>query len=158
VVSGLPGSARHEVSGSAAEPDALDGWSNLDLPVHLGDVDNSVELFADLDVWALSEEVTAGQQVLRAVLWDGRRVDLVVEGGLVRLPDRAADNDIRTVARMCHHKTWSRGAKSPAMKTRPPHYVNGGTRPEQRDHKLGPRRKRDLLHLVVGPTHQWPYI
>lgn len=104
LVSRLPPSARHEVTGSTADPDTLDGWSDLDLHVRLGGMDDSIELFTDLDVWALSEEVAAGQQVLRAVLSDGRRVDLVVEGGLVRVPDRAADNDIRIVAALAATK------------------------------------------------------
>ena len=41
---------------------------------------------------------------MRVVLVDGRRVDLVVEGGRVRVPALAADNDIRILAALATAK------------------------------------------------------
>lgn len=96
----LPAGATHRVAGSAREETQLDGWSDLDLHVDLGGRVDPVDLLTGEDVWACAEEISAaaGEQVLRVVLADGRRLDLVVHGGRVLVPPLAADNDVRWVA------------------------------------------------------------
>ena len=98
LVGRLPGTAVHQLTGSARHPHQLDQWSDLDLHLDLAGSSDSVDLLAGLEVWAASEEVVAGRQVLRVVFGDGRRVDLMVEGGRVSVPVLARDNEIRMVA------------------------------------------------------------
>lgn len=95
----LPAGATGAPAGSVLRPELLDGWSDLDLHLTLRASAAPVELLAGLEVWAITEETTADRQVLRAVLTDGRRVDLVITGeGRVGVLDRAADNDVRALA------------------------------------------------------------
>lgn len=96
--------ARYTVSvhGSrrAGSTDVVDGWSDLDLHLQL-DADLPLHAVREVDaaVWAreVAEDVgagDAGSQVVRLVLVDGRRIDLVVSGGRLLLPrpdDPAAD-------------------------------------------------------------------
>lgn len=104
----LPSAAQYHISGSALDPDQLDPWSDLDLHVDLMGSTDPVGLFDDLDVWAVSEDLTGEKQVLRAVLLDGRRMDVVVGGGLVLVPSQAADNDIRMLAALAAAKLGRR--------------------------------------------------
>jgi hypothetical protein len=104
LVGRLPASATHWTTGSVLVRDQLDQWSDLDLHVDLGGLVEPIDLFAGLDVWAASEDMAAGPQVLRLVLRDGRRVDLIVEGGGVQTPAQAADNDIRMIAALAAAK------------------------------------------------------
>jgi hypothetical protein len=104
LVSRLPAFATHWTAGSVLDRDQLDQWSDLDLHVDLGGSLELVDLFAGLDVWAASEDFTAEQQVLRVVLRDGRRVDLVVDGGRIRVPAPGVDNDIRMIAALAAAK------------------------------------------------------
>ena len=100
----LPQIASHHVTGSARDVAQLDQWSDLDLHIDLSRVDGPIDLLADAEVWAASEDLADGRQVLRVVLVDGRRVDLVVEGGTVRVPVLAADNEIRMLAALAAAK------------------------------------------------------
>lgn len=94
----LPASAEATVRGSVADAAALDGWSDLDLGIDLTDVSGPLDVLAGCQVWAASEQVSPGRQVLRVVFSDGRRVDLTVTGGRVRRPHLAGDNDVRFLA------------------------------------------------------------
>ena len=98
LVGRLPDGAAYDVAGSAQHPEHLDGWSDLDLHLHLRSAEEPVDLLAGVEVWAATETEDAGAQVLRVVLVDGRRIDLVVSGGRVAVPERAVDNDIRMLA------------------------------------------------------------
>jgi hypothetical protein len=100
----LPESAAAQVLGSAANASQLDGWSDLDLHVDLTAVSGPVDLLAGCQVWALSEDRSAEQQTLRIVLEDGRRLDLVVKGGVIRRPAQADDNDVRMMAALAAAK------------------------------------------------------
>ena len=100
----LPQTALHHVAGSARDSARLDQWSDLDLHIDLSGVDKPIDLLAGAEVWAASEDLADGRQVLRVVLVDGRRVDLVVEGGRVRVPVLAADNEIRILAALAATK------------------------------------------------------
>ncbi|GAB3743734.1 hypothetical protein [Microlunatus parietis] len=94
----LPAGADSAAAGSVLQPEQLDGWSDLDLHVDLPRSAEPVDLLAGLEIWSVTEEASADRQVLRAVITDGRRVDLVITGGgRVRLPDRAPDNHIRAL-------------------------------------------------------------
>lgn len=104
LVSRLPASATHMTTGSVLDCDQLDQWSDLDLHVDLGEAVEPVDLFAGLDIWAASEDLSTGQQVLRVVLRDGRRIDLIVEGGGIQAPAQADDNDIRMIAALAAAK------------------------------------------------------
>lgn len=92
------------VVGSVTSSESLDGWSDLDVHVDLRGASEPVDLLVGLDVWALSEVHSDRQQVVRAVLRDGRRVDLVVEGGTIVVPGTAVDNDVRFVAALAAAK------------------------------------------------------
>lgn len=94
----LPDGASHDVTGSAHKPEQRDGWSDLDLHIHLPSTAEAVDLLAGLDVWAATDVQDGGAQVLRVVLLDGRRIDLVVDGGRIDVPELAADNEIRMLA------------------------------------------------------------
>jgi hypothetical protein len=98
LIMNLPAGARCDPAGSVLHPGQLDGWSDLDLHVDLPRSAEPVELLAGLEVWSVTAEVTATRQILRAVIIDGRRVDLVITGGRVSLPERAADNHVRALA------------------------------------------------------------
>lgn len=98
----MPASAEITVHGSATNPSAIDGWSDLDLRLWLPvDVDLPAAL-GDLQVWAFEEAVDDGTQTLRMVLADGRRLDLSValsvsSGRFLGLRP-AVDNEIRFLA------------------------------------------------------------
>ena len=100
----LPEMAAVSLAGSGLSPEQLDPWSDLDLHLDLAGRAEPVDLFLGLDIWAVSDEVASGQQVLRVVLGDGRRVDLVVQGGRVSVPAQSADNDIRMIAALAAAK------------------------------------------------------
>ena len=103
LVARLPPGAHVRVTGSTAEPEQLDCWSDLDLHVDLPG-SAPTDLLAACDVWAAAVEVSATGQVLRVVLADGRRLDLVVNGGTVTVPPLAADNDVRFMAALAAAK------------------------------------------------------
>lgn len=100
----LPGSGQLVVIGSATSPELLDGWSDLDVRVDLRDVSEPADLLAGLDVWAFSQTRSDRQQVVRVVLRDGRRLDLLVEGGTTVVPTAAVDNEVRFVAALAAAK------------------------------------------------------
>lgn len=104
LVGRLPIGSSSHVTGSATDPDQSDGWSDLDLHLDLGDSVEVIDVLAGLPVWAASEVEDAGRQVLRVVLVDGRRIDLVVKRGRVQVPVRAADNEFRMVAALAASK------------------------------------------------------
>jgi hypothetical protein len=104
LVSRLPQTAFHHVAGSARDHAQLDQWSDLDLDLDASGIDKPIDLLADTEVWAASEDLADDRQVLRVVFADGRRVDLVVEGGRVRMPALAADNDVRILAALAAAK------------------------------------------------------
>ncbi|EWS81259.1 hypothetical protein [Brachybacterium phenoliresistens] len=80
--------------GSATDPKLLDRWSDLDVAMSLHD---SIELEALIDtpLWAFQETSEGATQIVRAVLADGRRVDLTVQGASAELPRAPIDNAIR---------------------------------------------------------------
>lgn len=94
----VPAAARSEPAGSVLQQEQLDGWSDLDLHVDLPRSAEPVDLLAGLEIWSVTVEAATDRQVLRAVIIDGRRVDLVITGGRVSLPEPAADNDVRALA------------------------------------------------------------
>jgi hypothetical protein len=100
----LPTAARLDLAGSGTQPSELDDWSDLDVHLDLGGQSEPCELLADLAVWALTEHRSGDRQVLRSVLRDGRRLDLVVVGGLVSVPSVAVDNDVRFLAALAAAK------------------------------------------------------
>lgn len=104
LVGRLPKEASVHATGSASEPDQLDGWSDLDLHIDLGGSLEVVDVLAGLAVWAASAVEDAGRQVLRVVLVDGRRIDLAVKGGRVVVPVCASDNKFRMVAALAASK------------------------------------------------------
>lgn len=104
LVDRLPKEATHQAAGSVSDPDRLDGWSDLDLHIDLRGSASVVDVLAGLAVWASSEVEAEGQQVLRVVLVDGRRVDLVIAGGRVAVPACAADNEVRMLAALAASK------------------------------------------------------
>jgi hypothetical protein len=104
LVGRLPEGSSSRATGSTSDPDQLDGWSDLDLHIDLRGSVEVVDVWAGLPVWAASEVEDAGRQVLRVVLVDGRRIDLVVKGGRVQVPVRAADNEFRMVTALAATK------------------------------------------------------
>ena len=94
----LPAGAELEVVGSATDPSLVDGWSDLDLHVRLPHPVGFVDLIPGQTVWAVEAADSPEGQVVRAVLADGRRVDILVEVGQLLLPALASDNDVRFLA------------------------------------------------------------
>lgn len=80
--------------GSVTAPETVDGWSDLDVEVRLEEP-IALEDLLGAPVWAFQESVDGERQVVRAVLEDGRRVDLTFRGARARLPEGACDNAIR---------------------------------------------------------------
>jgi hypothetical protein len=70
-----------EVVGSAKDRSLVDGWSDLDLHLRLPHSVALVNLLHGPVVWAAEVTEAPEGQVVRAVLADGRRVDLLVEAG-----------------------------------------------------------------------------
>ena len=93
-----------EIAGSATAPASLDGWSDLDLHVELVGSAQPVDLLTGLPVWAIDDVRADDRQVLRVVLADGRRLDLVVSGGSVAAPQGSVDNDVRFLAALAAAK------------------------------------------------------
>lgn len=84
-----------EPYGSAASPELLDGWSDLDVVVHATAPFDVARVLGGT-VWALQDSSDkAGVQIVRVVMTDGRRVDLSVPGGGACLPAPTADNSQR---------------------------------------------------------------
>lgn len=104
VASRLPTGAFLEIVGSVAIPSLVDGWSDLDLHVRLPYPVRLDELLDGGRLWAAEVSDDPGGQVLRAVLTDGRRLDLVVETGQLLLPALAPDNDVRFLAALAAAK------------------------------------------------------
>lgn len=100
----LPPTATTEVLGSAAGAAAPDGWSDLDLRVALPADGARVPLFTSGEVWAIDDNRSPENRVIRAVLADGRRVDLIISGATVDLPDPAVDNEVRFLAALAAAK------------------------------------------------------
>jgi hypothetical protein len=105
ITAALPASASVRAHGSVLTPALLDGWSDLDLQLHLGD---AIEVAAIIDpsmIWACDNVTANGAQVLRMVLVDGRRLDLTVGGrGQIRPPTAADDNAVRFIAALAAAK------------------------------------------------------
>ena len=80
--------------GSAVDPDLLDGWSDLDVAVTAREPFD-LEAVLDAELWTVQEAHDGDTQVLRAVLADGRRMDLSIRGARARTPEAAADATIR---------------------------------------------------------------
>jgi hypothetical protein len=101
----LPAPASVRAHGSVLKPTLLDGWSDLDLHLHL---DDTVEIAAIIDpstIWAFNNVTANGSQVLRTVLVDGRRLDLTVGGpGQITPPTAADDNTVRFIAALAAAK------------------------------------------------------
>lgn len=100
----LPAGASSKVVGSAEHPSLLDGWSDLDLHLRLPGPVLLVDLLGPSQLWAAEVSVAPDGQVVRAVLSDGRRLDLLVETGRLVLPDLAPDNDVRFLAALAATK------------------------------------------------------
>src|SRR4051794_17657523 len=98
VAARLPAGAALEVVGSTTDAPLLDGWSDLDLHLRLAQDLEFVDLLHEPVLWAAEVAEAAKGQVVRAVLADGRRVDLLVETGRLLLPTLAPDNDVRFLA------------------------------------------------------------
>lgn len=89
----LPG-AVVEPYGSVTDPVSLDSWSDLDVAVRIGGPCD-VEAALGTPLWAFQSSVGNGPHVVRAVLIDGRMVDLTIYGTEARLPAGAPDTAIR---------------------------------------------------------------
>lgn len=100
----LPAGAALEVVGSSRGEPMVDGWSDLDLHLRLPRDFKLVELLAGSLLWAAELTETAEGQVVRAVLADGRRIDVVVETGCLLPPSLAPDNDVRFLAALAATK------------------------------------------------------
>jgi hypothetical protein len=100
----LPAGAVVEVVGSTTDAPTLDGWSDLDLHLRLPQDVEFVDLLRQPVLWAAEVTEAAEGQVVRAVLADGRRVDLLVETGRLLLPSLAPDNDVRFLAALAASK------------------------------------------------------
>ncbi|PMC74457.1 nucleotidyltransferase domain-containing protein [Brachybacterium sp. UMB0905] len=85
--------ARVEPYGSVAEG-AADGWSDLDVIIT---TESPVEIETALsgELWAFQSTLSGEEHVIRAVLVDGRRIDMTVRGVEATLSDLAADNAVR---------------------------------------------------------------
>jgi len=100
----LPAGAALEVVGSTRDEGTVDGWSDLDLHLRLPQDFKLVELLAGSHLWAAELTQPPEGQVVKAVLADGRRVDLLVETGCLVLPSLAPDNDVRFLAALAATK------------------------------------------------------
>jgi hypothetical protein len=95
----LPASATLHIIGSAATPALLDAWSDLDVRLSLAEPVDAVDLLGGRKVWALDDATTSEAQVLRLVLMDGCRLDMVIAGsGRVNPPPMERDNEVRFLA------------------------------------------------------------
>jgi hypothetical protein len=104
ISSGLPEEAVLEVVGSVEEPALVDGWSDLDIHLRLPECVELTDLLGGDAVWAVEAIDSDAGQVVRAVLADGRRLDIVVEFGRLRLPTLASDNEVRFLAALAVSK------------------------------------------------------
>jgi hypothetical protein len=101
----LPPSVGVRAHGSVLTPALLDGWSDLDLHLNLGDTVEIAAIIGPRTIWAFDNLTATGAQVLRIVLMDGRRLDLTVDGpGQVRPPTAADDNSFRFIAALAAAK------------------------------------------------------
>jgi hypothetical protein len=91
----LPTGASLQTFGSVRTPSLVDGWSDLDLLLRLPHPVWLADLLGGRRLWAAEVSAAPAGQVVRAVLTDGRRLDLAVESGQLLLPDLARDNDVR---------------------------------------------------------------
>ena len=98
IASRLPTDASLKIVGSVGSPSLVDGWSDLDLHLRLPYAVRLVDLLGRARLWAAEVNDAPGGQVVRAVLTDGRRLDVLVETGQVLLPDLVRDNDLRFLA------------------------------------------------------------
>lgn len=89
----LPG-ADLEPYGSVTHPSFMDGWSDLDVAITCRSAFDVEEVLQGR-LWAFQSTTDAEGQVLRAVLVDGRRVDLRIRGPRAALPPPPPDNSIR---------------------------------------------------------------
>lgn len=80
--------------GSVIAPASMDGWSDLDVAITSPTVFD-VEEALQGRLWAFQSSHEDDAQVVRAVLTDGRRVDLTIRGAAGSLPPPPADNSIR---------------------------------------------------------------
>lgn len=84
-----------ELYGSAATPELLDGWSDLDVVVHAAAPFDVARVLGGT-VWSFQDSSDKdGDQTVRVVMADGRRVDLSVPGGGACLPAPTTDNSPR---------------------------------------------------------------
>lgn len=83
-----------EPYGSVLDPSSVDSWSDLDVTLRaLAPVD--LERLLGASIWAYQSTHDAGEHVVRAVLEDGRRIDLTVVGAEAVLPPAPVDDDVR---------------------------------------------------------------
>ena len=94
----LPRGASLRVVGSALDDSLVDGWSDLNVHLRLNSPLELADLLGGVEVWAAEVRRAPEGQVVRAVLVDGRRVDLTVETGLLGTPALARDNEVRFLA------------------------------------------------------------
>jgi len=80
--------------GSTTAPESMDGWSDLDVLI-TSPTAFDVEEALQGRLWAFQSTREADAKLVRAVLSDGRRVDLTIRGGAGALPPLPADNSIR---------------------------------------------------------------
>lgn len=82
------------VYGSLQNGDDVDGWSDLDIRLRMSDAAD-VEIVFGARLWAWQESNDDTSQTLRLVFRDGRRVDAVITGHALALPNPPVDNDVR---------------------------------------------------------------
>ena len=80
--------------GSVLTPADLGRWSDLDIELDITADVEAEALFGGAP-WAWQSTVDAGLQSVRLVLADGRRVDVVTRGSVIRLPAEPSDNHAR---------------------------------------------------------------
>lgn len=100
----LPEGAALEVVGSVEQRVLVDGWSDLDLQLRLPESVELMTLLVGSAVWAVEAVDAAKGQVIRVVVADGRRIDVVVEVGRLLLPPLASDNEVRFLAALAVSK------------------------------------------------------
>ena len=86
--------ARIDPYGSVTDPALLDGWSDLDIVITSRE-DFAIEEAVQGRFWAFQSTIDADARVVRAVLTDGRRIDLTIHGADGKLPSPPIDNDVR---------------------------------------------------------------
>jgi hypothetical protein len=103
IAAALP-TAHVEAHGSVADGGPLDGWSDLDLRLTTDQPVPVSTLFGG-EPWAVEDTREPDREVCRAVLPDGRRIDVSITGsGRITGLSPAPDNDVRFLAAMAASK------------------------------------------------------